>query len=425
MGIINFSEKIKHNKGSICFAIFLYWVLLLIWQNIAGAVNRGITDTAVKFLLFIFLIASFLIKPGRSNKNNIFVIILFLITQAATFFLTDLKVFNSGILITYIFPVVFVFLSLCYGEKFCVEADEINRINRYIRIVIDISIIYTLVFEPSQYVNALRSTKAYGSELHSFFASMHEYAIYLFYCITTLLREINDSNRGKITGNIPVKFFLLIVYSLTLVLTFSRTAIGGCIVFLLIYSLLNKGTKLSKNILWFLFLGVLIVFLVLPIRNYAFDIVWKGGNVRSRERLTEYALLMFKNGSMLQKMFGHGVIATRSIFSDELGYGAIHNAFLQILLYYGIVGLIFLMGFMVHELIAIGKFIKIYRIVGIVYRDAGTIGLAYLVFTTLIMFTNTFIIFFSSIDCFFITAMFILIPKYERNGLLEKVNGRL
>ena len=321
--------------------------------------------------------------------------------------------------------VVFVFLSLCYGEKFCVEADEINRINRYIRIVIDISIIYTLVFEPSQYVNALRSTKAYGSELHSFFASMHEYAIYLFYCITTLLREINDSNRGKITGNIPVKFFLLIVYSLTLVLTFSRTAIGGCIVFLLIYSLLNKGTKLSKNILWFLFLGVLIVFLVLPIRNYAFDIVWKGGNVRSRERLTEYALLMFKNGSMLQKMFGHGVIATRSIFSDELGYGSIHNAFLQILLYYGIVGLIFLMGFMVHELIAIGKFIKIYRIVGIVYRDAGTIGLAYLVFTTLIMFTNTFIIFFSSIDCFFITAMFILIPKYERNGLLEKVNGRL
>ena len=124
-------------------------------------------------------------------------------------------------------------------------------------------------------------------------------------------------------------------------------------------------------------------------------------------------------------MFGHGVIATRSIFSDELGYGSIHNAFLQILLYYGIVGLIFLMGFMVHELIAIGKFIKIYRIVGIVYRDAGTIGLAYLVFTTLIMFTNTFIIFFSSIDCFFITAMFILIPKYERNGLLEKVNGRL
>ncbi len=407
------SLVIKHKRKSICFAFFNYWIVLLLWQNLAGAVNRGMVDSMVKLLLLSYLLFSFLKKRGSFDRTAGLIFVVFVASQAITFALSDLRAFAPTVLITYLFPSIYIYLTFIHGRHFTVEPDDIYLVNKYIRIVVLISVFYTLVFEPSQYINAIRATNAYGNELHSFFASMYEYALYLFYCITTCLKEISEREIQR--ERVPQKYYIMVlIYFITLILTFSRTAIIGCLVYFAVYAVFYRRTKLSNQIVCLLFFGAIVILSIPSLRHYAFSVVWKEGISHSRDRLQAYAIDYYRNGTILQKLFGHGIIQTRNTFTTEQIYGSVHNGYLQVLLYYGIIGLFFLSLFLFRQMISVLKFVRIDHLL-------GSMGVAYLLFCILSMISTTLILFFSSIECFFLTTMLIVIPMYERNAVLRTI----
>lgn len=86
---------------------------------------------------------------------------------------------------------------------------------------------------------------------------------------------------------------------------------------------------------------------------------------------------------------------------------------LQVLIYYGVVGLAFMIGFIVCRLISSTKLMKASRFL-------GALNVALTVTCALLMLTNTAIVFNSPIDSFFLTAFTIVIPKYIENAVILK-----
>lgn len=400
----NFSYK----KG-VCYIFSTYWLILVVWQNISSASLMGTADAVLKLMLLVFLARKFLSRSHHIRKENFLLIFLFIVTQLVTFFINDLKTLNLRIVIYYLFPILFLLLTYGIGADFCVQEDEVETMNKIVMMVCLCAIAYTAVFEPHQFIAAFSSKTGYGSELHAFFASMNEFATYLFYSIVACVMKIERMWRVRSRQRIAYYLMALLFFGVQL-LTFSRTAIVSTIVFLIIYSMLLTNSKMSKCILVCMVFAVVTVMSVGTLREYIFQTIFKGGVSNSRTKLFNLGIEIFKEGTLFQKLFGFGIYGTRAYFAQELMYGSVHNGYLQVLLYYGIVGVTFLVSFLIADGIAA---IKMFR------KDKyiGVLSLANLSYAILTMLPSTQIIFFSSIDCFFLTSMLIILPKYMRNAV--------
>ena len=158
-------------------------------------------------------------------------------------------------------------------------------------------------------------------------------------------------------------------------------------------------------------IGVLAIIVCLAspqLRQYLFETVWKNGESHSRERLYNVAAETLKNFSLPRKILGQGVGATKALFSEKAGFPSIHNGYLQIRFYYGWVGIIWLI------VLAVAQLKMIIRFFGYDKKVAAE-SLALLVAAFLAMLPQTFILFNSSIDSFFLTSFFIALPRFRMN----------
>lgn len=404
--LVMIRKSAPYRKG-VCYIFSTYWLILVLWQNAGGASLRGSVDTLVKVALLLFLALKFIEKSRHIRRVNFLFIIAFFVSQMVTFVANDAGNINLSTIIYYVFPALFVFLTLGIGSEFCVQEDEVEVMNSLVIMVCLYAILYTLIFEPGQFVAAFLSKSGYGSELHAFFTSMNEFAMYLFYGIVSCMMKIEKLKSSS--KRIPY-YCMAILFFGTQILTFSRTAILGTLSFLIVYSFFFNSSKLSRKIRIGMVLAVVMILLISPLREYLFRTVFKSGKSGSRMKLFPLAIDFFSNGTLFQKLFGNGINATRSYFVTELTYGSVHNGYLQVLLYYGIVGLAFLGAFLINQAI---EAIKIFR------KDkfVSVLSMAMLSYAVLTMLPTTLIIFNSSIDCFFLTSMLIIIPKYMRNAV--------
>ena len=198
---------------------------------------------------------------------------------------------------------------------------------------------------------------------------------------------------------------VLVVFALNLILTFSRTAMAGMAVFLLLFIITGKG-GLRRWVLTILFLLSLVILLSPSVSEFVFRIILKKNNLAGRDVLFDAGLRYYRDGMFMNRTFGFGIQGTRIGFGNR----SVHNAYLQILLYYGAVGLAFLLAFLVSQLWKSIKMIRKDRFWGAV--SLGLTGMA-----MLMMFTNTQIIFTSPIDCYFMTMYMFVVPKYVGNAV--------
>ena len=160
----------------------------------------------------------------------------------------------------------------------------------------------------------------------------------------------------------------------------------------------------------FTVIATLIIVITPEIREFIYEIVLKGNNLGSRETLFGSAIEYYKNGTIREKIFGFGINRPRTYFTELFGHGSIHNAYLQILLYFGASGLISLLIFLCVQMTNCFLVIKKDRFM-------GSVMLAILVMAIAMMFTNTSIMFMSSIDSYFLTVFSVVIPKYVKNSI--------
>lgn len=382
--------------------IFNYWLILLLWQNLFTNSVRGTADTLVKLTLLLYLCYGFFRNSkGRARKN--ITIVLFIGTMLLSLFMNDLSSLSLGIFLYYAFPCIYAFLTYSMGDLIKLEADEVRAVNRKIIVVVSVAVLYTVIFEHAQFITALSASNGYGNELHGFFTSMYEFALYLFYGIAGCIREIEDGKKNGKNGK-WIYYVLIVVFFFTMILTFSRTAIIGCIAFLAIYSLFNLRSTVAKMVLLFGMILIVLCMTIPQLNTYVFQTVWKSGISNSRERLYAAAIDYYNAGSTLDKIFGHGVSESRYFFMTFDGYGSIHNGYLQILVYYGWMGIGWVVTLAVSQ-------IKIILRCMHYDKTLAVESFGFLIVGLLTMMPSTVILFNSSIDAFFLTSFMIVIPR--------------
>jgi len=401
------SEDAHSFRRSICFVFFLYWFVLVAWQNMGGAELRGVADTMIKLLLLGYLLWSFFRKSRKIKRNIALLMVLFAFTQLITLYTKETISFY--ILVTYCFTTLFLLLTYGLGDSFEITQSTLIHFFYCIIAVVLYTIVYTIAVEPEQYATAFGANVGYGSEFHAFFISNNEFAIYCFYGVVAAVLLADMDSRIGILGKHLI-LLVATVFLMHVVISFSRVNIVCTVAFLILYVTFYKRSKCRKWV-WTLVLFCIAGCLISSeIRVFLYEVAFKSGIVSSREELLKTAVDYYTRGSLFAQLFGYGITESRSYLEGRLGLGSVHNGYVQVLLYYGVTGLIWMLAMLGSQLVDSLRMLRKDKFVA-----SFSIGLIFVAAANMV--TSTQIVFTSPIDSFFLTAMFVVIPKYIRNAV--------
>lgn len=391
-------------KRNIAMTMFWYWIIVIVWQWVRPVENRSLIDSLVKVGAFAIILVYAQRRDRKTTESNWLIwMVLFLSTQVITV-MFDSGDMTSGALISiaFIFIQIMVFLVLLSDDE--VYESEVEKFCKFLVIVGMIMAIYNMIFERGRFIQAFSSGGGrYGSECKSFLYSNHEFGIYLANSIISLFWL---TLRGK------AKFWVLFVcgavLGANLISTYSRTAILGTVAAVFILLFFYKKNVFAAALFIFA-IAVAIIYLNPTTRAIIFDKILKGtfenGQIMDDNRSTMYQgeFELFKTADTFKQFFGYGY-AGREKFEG-------HNGYLQILLTGGITMFVFFIG-----IIIVG--FKYSLKVVMVNKSLGSLMLGYQIFSLLYMIAQTAVLFYSTMDSFFITMTAILIPKYVYNHVM-------
>lgn len=398
--------SIKKITDNASMTFLFYWVVLVAWQNINPDATGTTADTFVKIGLLGIMVLYFLFHKKESLSGFV-PFCIFTLSMLISFIPENSFAIRS--LLNYFFPVLFVFLTLLLGGK-----HEINKsqLKMFLNGVVAVSLytaLFTMLFMRSDISRALNAGNAYGNELSSFFISNHEYALYMMAGIVSSIILVEISKSKNVLRNL---WYVLCIalFMFNLILTFSRTYLFATLAVIGIYAFINRKSKLAKLLIFAaIAIGVLII-TVPSLSKYVYEIILKSNTDAGRNELTELAWETFNSGSTFEKLWGHGVSSMQDFFENKTTHASIHNTYLQILLYFGGVGLFVLLAFVAFHIFSTIKIIKKEKFLGAIYIALAVGALLAMVAQTVTIFTST-------IDSFFLTVFAIIVPKYVMNSI--------
>lgn len=400
--IVTVTEKRLHGSHKI---LFLYWFILVLWQNIGGQQARSNIDIVIKIGLIASLVLYFFSKSLCIQRKALIYFLIIALSMAATFFLDN--VYNINVMISYIFPLLFIFLTYCIGknQKICVE--EYIQYLHWVILVVLYMIVYSFIFCREKFTSISTISTAYGNELSSFLISNLEYGMYLTFAIFACLICMHCEKKVKYR---KVFYSIIIILCfINLLFTYSRTSIIASIAAVVIYIFAG-----NRKIMPYFFVICIIVALILSTNEkvsvFVNDIVFKGGTASGRDTMIQIAISEFSNGTFVEKLFGRGYGRGGEMIRVLTEHGSLHNGFLQLLIVNGIVGLAIVVIFLIYNIISAIRFISFNKF-------WGGIFLALSCMPVFFMMTNTSIIFYSSIDSAMLTIFTIIVPKYFCNAV--------
>lgn len=390
----------KQNVG-VAKVMFDYWILVILWQTFRPVANRSLVDSLVKIGLFgMVLVYATRHKNSYHTSNILGLLFIFSISQMFTILLDSMTV---GTFITVVFMLVQIIVFLIWLRHEEISQKSLEWFGGRIILVAVIMGGYSMFFRTARFVRALTSAGAYGSEAKSFLYSNHEYALYL---ATAIIFAIWMQYKKRIST--PKLLFIIGFLGINIITTFSRTAIFACIIAAFMLSFFAGGkffTRFSLAAAVAALIGVSNG----TVRNFVLNKILKGSLEKSgsivdqgRSMMYEEELYYFRRGTILQKLFGHGYAGNST--------GG-HDAYLFILNTGGIIMFIFF-------LIVLFRCLKL--TLRIMKRDkmTGALCLGLQALVLLYMGAQTPIIFFSSMDSFFATVLFVMLPLYVSNHLM-------
>lgn len=402
-----YSTLDRKKDTNIDIVLLLYWIALVFWQNINPGATGSSADTLLKTVLILVLFVYYISHAGKFSAFSVGCVFFLAANAALSFFLESF--FSLRSMLTYFFPVSFAFLSCCVGGKFEITRLKLLRFMRVIIVVVLYMAIYAVLTTPEKFFNALSTQNAYGNELHSFLYSSHEYGMYLMAgivsCILCYDLDVHRTKKKNVFLLICAAFFLI-----NLILTYSRTSMLATALIIFSYMFLNRKRRVAKLFLSVAVVGLLSIMVFPVFRNYFFEIMLKGNNDAGRGNLAILAVDTFKEGYWYEKLWGQGAMTMRDFFQEETTHASVHNAYLQVLLHFGIIPLCIMISFIVAQLVASIKLTKRNRVFGVLW-----LGLTLACCST--MLTNTTVLFSSPIDSYFLTIFTVTIPRYVKNAI--------
>ena len=401
----------NRNDANIDLVFLLYWGVLVFWQNINKGSTGTLADTLLKMVLISVLTVYYLMHTHSFSLCQLAFSLLFAVNMTVSFMMEETA--SLRMILNYFFPVLFVFLSLVAGGELQLSRRKTVRFMRGVILLVSYMAVYAVVTEPETFLNALSVTNAYGNELSSFFISNHEYGMYLMAGVAACLICLElDTERPPLLS--CCYLVAIPVFLVNLVLTYSRTSMLATLLFLAVYILCNLKSRYGRLMGAAAVLTVTVILTVPVLRVYCFEIVMKGNNPAGRDRLAAAAMSLFREGTLPQKLWGHGVTVTTAVLRTEAGHSSAHNAYLEVILYYGLIGFAVMLAFVATHMATLIRSFKENRVVGV-------IGFGLLLACISTILTNTAVLFTSPIDSFFLTVFTVLVPRYMRNAVEDKV----
>lgn len=410
--IIDKKASIKENQKTHLYkVIYLYWVLLMAWQLFRTTDNRSAIDIAVKLLLILLLTVYTLMEARmRTPIKNIILFLLFAVYMLMLLLIKEPS-FSANLIITYCFPVLFAYLFFIHASDYKISKSVYIKFLNLIIITVAVMVGYSLIFSFDNFLNALTLSSAYSNELSSFFLSNHEYALYLLigsqaciFCYQFYSKE------GKKKSSIYV--IALLAFISNLILTYSRTALLGLAVMLIVYILVEKNSRIKTYFIIGIVLGALVLVYSPDLQNFVFHIVLKDRNDAGRLVMWEYGLDIFKDSTFFEQIIGRNSENIHSSLRTLFSHGSFHNAYIQVLLQYGVIGLMFFIGVMLSSVLNALSVLRYNRFCGAMFLAMTISAAAY-------MFSNTTLILQSNIDSYMLTIFVIVLPFHVKNAIIS------
>jgi len=321
------------------------------------------TDFILAFMIFVYIISIVISRKGRENfingiidffteKLSIFIAILLIIMLASTIYAVDKKMAlsESARLITYIF----MYFIIKY------EFNSKKQINILLRCYIFISFILCCIgvvqhFTGFALAEKFIKTNAFGTGIRiaSTLYNPNAYGAYLILIIFPMIMlSIYEKNKNKKI----VYIFLSIVLLANLLMTFSRNALLGFLLGLLVLALIYS-IKLIFALGGF---GVLIIFIPSVFQRVK-DVTSLSQN-ESRIKLWKTAIMMIKehpilgvgNGNYVTR-YNEYIIKYKELKYQEYKNYPAHNSYLKVQSELGIIGIISFLGIISITLFRIRK----------------------------------------------------------------------
>ena len=391
-------------RKSVAFMLVFYWAVLVAWQNISGAEARSSMDLVIKVGLLLYFSWFYLRRARYVSGKILWVLLLAFCLLITAFSETEFPLSN---VIAYGYPVIFLTMVYGLGDHYEITRKQLLSFCNWVIAIVLYAAVYAIIFCREQFVGIFSLRSAYGNELTSFFVSNFEYGMYLAAAIISCFICLKYGSPAS-----SARFFYVVslcVFVPQIILTYSRTSLFALIICLIVIALGGKG-KIKYWVLGIMIIAAIVVLFIPVLRQYVYRIVLKGNIASSRDRLALGAIEYYQNGSFLQKIFGFGIQKSRSFFELEYRHGSVHNAYLLVLLYFGIMVLITMIAFLLIQILVNIKLRKVNLFL-------GTIFLGQTLMVCLMMLTTTALLFTSSIDSYFMTVFYIIVPKYVRNSI--------
>lgn len=406
--------KQHREEKNIYLVLFLYWLILLIWQNIRSAENRDSIDVVIKAGLILFLTVYYFFC-SHSIKSDVLIVFLFYLLVYSFSKLTA-ETFDMPDAMYYYFPLLMYLVTLGLGGNSTISKEELIRLCYMLIVAVLYIVLYAMVFQSETYIQAITTSNAYGNELKSFLASSHEFGYYLaFGTMSAILCMDLEMNMN------PIKkaglIIAIILFTASLILTFSRTAIVAFAIMLLWYVLSSGKRKLKKTIFGIAFASLLLILIIAPLREYFLLVVFKDNNDAGRDELAAAGFGIFKNAPLGNMLFGYDRHSVQRYLARWFRHSSFHNSFIQTLTCNGLIGLVFPIGCFIYEAVHITKTVKLApewkRLANLFYSFMAALGF------TMLFQTNS--LFASSIDSYFLTFFGFLLPIYVDNAIRQGV----
>jgi len=401
----------KNKTPMLHYFLFAYWFILLVWQNLGagGSANRGGMDVVIKCGLLVMLMIYYFMHATGIRRDILLMCMLLVGVYAIVKIEGGLDLSK---ILYYFFPFLFVLLIFGVGWKFELNKRQLVHLCNMLIVVVSYIAVYALIFCTDQFANAFSIDNAYSNELKSFLMSSHEYGMYLVFGIMAIILCMEFDPEG--TKNRRFWYFLaLILFSVNLILTFSRTSILSLAVLLIFYVLIFAKKRLRN---WFLILAgiaVLMVLVIPSLRNFFWEIVMKENNDAGRDALIDFGMAFYRDGSVSQKLFGWDYAPIKAYLASSRGLGSFHNAYVQQIVANGLLGVFIMIMYSVVTLYDIFRTIKTKKEGSHLSKFFISFAASAVVFMTF----NTAALFASAIDSYFMTLFTVVVPKYVNQSI--------
>lgn len=403
-----------------CIVINIIPIALLGIFNIPNKIYTVLTICAygIQTLIMLFGIKD---KIKNTSKKMVISIIIFFILQVITQVVNIMNFENIEIKdIANILSVgINIYIFICMASKFELTNEQFIGFMRKMVLIGVVSCIYNFIVNFESIINIFSIQNSYELNLRSFLVNRNQYGIFLIIMLISNLYIIENTRK-------KAYILLHVVFIISLILTMSRNAIIAMLLVHILYlcfnakRILQKMNKGQKKLVLFIMLGILIlisvIIIFIPSVMETIDKLF----IRTYTINTESGRVkIWLNGiDMVKNNIFTGLGRFKAIKLNNIIYNSrleqFHNVYIETLVTYGIMGLIYLIYFIV-------KFIKKINDSAIDKKQKNIMLISTIVFLVISCFETTCRLSIGYVDTISM-IYFITIPLMYTNIKLKEEN---